>query len=159
MCSEAEALQQVLNKLGSYRRKSYIPEISEGEGTIFQSKFGGIPFQKDGEDWPICDSCGKPLQFFLQINVEELPYSLKKAQNLSDGLIQVFICTNDTEECFFSSIEDSKGYTFIRYVSHRELLNPNKNINLPNQNLLFTPKIISSWLERDDYPSLEEMNN
>ncbi len=56
------------------------PEDAPGTRT------GGVPLVPAGFEWPICKTCGGPMQFLAQIQ-------------LPDGYLSIFMCQNDPGMC------------------------------------------------------------
>lgn len=73
------------------------PITGEGDPGLTASKFSGIPWLQEDEQWPVCLSCDEPMQFILQVDLESLPEELNK--KFGEGLVQFFYCTNDEQEC------------------------------------------------------------
>jgi hypothetical protein len=55
-------LDVIKQKLAKHRRSAFTPVTVEGEIGPDQSKFGGVAWINEGEAWPVCGYCGKPLQ-------------------------------------------------------------------------------------------------
>ncbi|HEY9652733.1 MAG TPA: DUF1963 domain-containing protein [Coleofasciculaceae cyanobacterium] len=73
-----------------FMRPAFLPKVSEGDGELQSSKFSGKPWLSKNEHWPICQHCGKPMQLFVQLNLDSLPESLQG--EFGSGLIQLFYC-------------------------------------------------------------------
>jgi len=77
--SEAEKKQiaaSALAKVAHLARPSWTPVVEEGDGAPIQSKFSGSPWLAEGETWPTCPNCSRPMQLFLQLNLETIPAEL-----------------------------------------------------------------------------------
>ncbi len=61
--------------LRAFKRTAYHPQTIDGDGPPTASKFGGTPWPASNEDWPRCEVCGSPLQFFMQLALDGLPVS------------------------------------------------------------------------------------
>jgi len=87
-------INSILTQLRHIKRTAYIP-ITQESNKIFSphSKFGGFPYLRNSEDWPMCPNCDNHMQLFLQLNLEDIPVNKDK------GLIQLFYCTNDDPLC------------------------------------------------------------
>lgn len=81
-----------------YRKTAYRPVVSEGHGAADGSRFNGAPFLVDGEAWPECSICARPMPMFLQLNLSALP-----AGAFGDGVLQLFYCVAEHD---FSLTED-----------------------------------------------------
>lgn len=88
-------LEILKNKLSHLKRKAWKPIVQEGDGAITASKFAGKPWLNEGEEYPTCPNCSKPMQLFLQFNLDELPKNLKS--RFGSGILQFFFCTNVSE--------------------------------------------------------------
>lgn len=85
-------LERLKQKLTSVKRLAWRPIVQEGDGDLTASKFAGKPWLNAGEKWPVCPNCGKPMQLFLQLNLDELPENLNS--RFGSGIFQFFYCTN-----------------------------------------------------------------
>jgi len=94
MSHEDELFEQVLEKLHGLDRPTWQPLLEPGESTRTASKYGGKPWLSKEEPWPTCRNCQKPLQFFLQLNLEQVPEPL--TNKFGKGLLQLFCCTDPT---------------------------------------------------------------
>ncbi|MCU0533872.1 MAG: YwqG family protein [Hydrococcus sp. Prado102] len=72
MRSNDDRLEQLKQKLINVKRLAWKPIVREGDGDLTASKIAGKPWLNADEKWPICPNCGKPMQFFLQLNLDEL---------------------------------------------------------------------------------------
>src|SRR3954451_11987561 len=80
--------------LDRHVRPAWQPIVSESApAPETASKYGGLPWLKAGEDWPSCTTCGRPLQLFLQLDLDRLPSELGKP--FGSGLLQLFYCVHD----------------------------------------------------------------
>src|SRR5258708_2029260 len=90
---------QIIHQLEPWRAKqrrpAWKPVVEDGDGPATASKFSGSPWITPDSPWPECGHCKKPLQFFLQLNLSDLPEEL--GQRFGTGLLQLFYCTRD--EC------------------------------------------------------------
>lgn len=134
-----------------YKRDAYAPTIEDGDGSLTDSKFGGVPYME--EEWPLCE-CPYPMEFVIQINLNTLPVTK------GDGLLQVWKCPIDCHE-------GSKN-AFIRIINPKEPV----KVEVPdfsqyhcldtdgNRHTLinhFPAKRIVSWNQIDDYPDSNEI--
>lgn len=92
MQSNDPKLDLLKSKLSHLKRKAWEPIVQQGDGAITASKFAGKPWLNEGEEYPTCPNCSKPMQLFLQINLDELPKNLKS--RFGSGILQFFYCTN-----------------------------------------------------------------
>lgn len=92
MQSNDPKLDLLKSKLSHLKRKAWEPIVQEGDGAITASKFAGKPWLNEGEEYPTCPNCSKPMQLFLQLNLDELPKHLKS--RFGSGILQFFYCTN-----------------------------------------------------------------
>lgn len=89
------ALDFISKKLSHLKRKAWKPITKRGDGDLTASKFAGKPWLSANEKWPTCPNCRQPMRFFLQLNLQELPESLKS--KFGNGLLQMFYCLNEVE--------------------------------------------------------------
>lgn len=78
-----------------HARTAYVPEAREGHGDDRGSRFNGAPFLAEGEAWPACTICAKPMPLFLQLNLDELPADY--AGRFGAGVLQLFYCVGECE--------------------------------------------------------------
>jgi uncharacterized protein YwqG len=84
-------------KLSQHERQAWRPVVDNEPGDIYASKFSGVPWLADEEPWPPCGHCGKPMQLFLQLNLEDVPWLPQGCPD--EGLLQMFYCTNEETSC------------------------------------------------------------
>lgn len=77
--------------------KAWYPKVRQQEGSLLDSKFLGKPYLLPGEQYPHCSNCGKPMQLFVQLNLNTLPEGL--AGVFGSGLLQLFYCTSTEPHC------------------------------------------------------------
>ena len=129
-----------------HRRPAWRPRVIDGESGSAGSKFGGIPWLAAGEDWPVCGACGRPLPFFFQLDLAEVPPAL--AGRFGSGLLQLFYCT----ECD-GGWEPFAESHMVRVV-HLEGLSAPPHMAPEVQR--FPAKTIVGWEELIDLPDPEE---
>lgn len=136
-----------------YKRKAWKPIVEESDGSILASKFSGIPYLNRTEEYPRCQNCDKPLQFFIQLNLGELPESIR--DDFGNGLLQMFYCISEEPLC---EVECEAFFPFAESVIIRIIQPEDEAFSsriLPPENL-FPPKLIIGWQEVEDYPNSEE---
>lgn len=141
-----------------YGRSTWTPETDFEDSGPRDSKFAGIPWLADGELYPNCGCCGKPLQLFLQLNLEQIPDAL--IGQFGDGLIQVFHCID--EDCDQQSVNGVGVPAYLAFSERHFLrLVPKSTLegdvfrgDLPQSK--FPEKRIFGWTERTDYPNNSE---
>ena len=148
-----EQLQPLIAK---YKRIAWVPEIAEQNTSTLGSKFSGIAALAEGEQWPVCDECNKPMQLFLQLNSNDLPESSDKP--FGEGILQAFYCTNwDNEcECECEAWEPHSKSTCVRLLSFDQAINPGLTESPVKD--AYPEKQITCWVAKDDYPNWEELN-
>ncbi len=141
----------VPKEIEKYKRIAWQPVVADDDGLPADSKFAGTPFLVEGENYPICSNCEKPLQLFVQIDLDKLPVGSKFGR----GLLQLFYCTSEEPLC---EVECEAFFPFAKSVSTRiikpENLDRQNNNNSDHGN--FPPKKITGWQETADYPNREE---
>lgn len=135
------------------RRSAWLPVVEALPGLPTASKFGGIPYLRDGESWPTCQHCGEPMPLFLQLNLAELPAALRG--EFGDGLLQLFYCTNGDASC------ESECDTFFPFTEGKfaRVILPDADAPpsaIPDTIALFPEQRIIGWEEIEDYPDSEE---
>jgi uncharacterized protein YwqG len=140
-------------KLAPHRRSTWIPQVEEGAGAPDASRFGGTPWLRPGESWPACFGCGRPMQFFLQLNARDLPQPA--AQALEGGMVQFFYCIREDPACE----QDWEGWaplskaSVIRLIPRDDL--GGDAVGAPDAEA-FPPRHVTGWTEAADYPNVEE---
>lgn len=141
-------------KLKPFKRIAWEPITEELTSKPHKSKFSGIPVL-DGNGWPCCDNCNKPMQLFAQINSEDVPKAATPA--FSSGILQIFYCTNEEPHCEVdceSWAPNSKA-TLVRILplnieTKREIMQSPVEEAFPEMS-------ISGWRELEDYPDTFEL--
>lgn len=136
-----------------FKRSAWKPMTIDSDGAVTASKFSGTPYLEPGEEHPRCPNCRKPLQFFIQLDLEKLPEPIGEAYGT--GLLQLFYCTGAEPLC---EVECQAFFPFSKSVLVR-IIQPqdNKTQTLrPAPADSFPPKLITGWEEIDDYPNSEE---
>ena len=136
-----------------YKRKAWKPIVKDSDGSILASKFSGIPYLEVNEEYPHCQNCQKPLQLFIQLNLDVLPKPIQG--EFGSGLLQMFYCTSEEPFC---EGDCEAFFPFAKSVLAR-IIQPNVDISsdevlLPEN--AFPPKLITGWREIEDYPNTEE---
>lgn len=147
-------MKEISSKIQPLARKAWIPIVEESDGEPAASKFSGTPFLAQSETWPDCPNCGKPMQLFLQLNLDELPEPV--SNEFGKGLLQMFYCTSVNPLCE----DDCEAYfPFAKSVLLRiiQLTGNAGEMETPEIAGRFPPKLIIGWTEVDDYPNYEEI--
>ena len=145
---------EVLKKIAPWREKhcrpTWKPVVRESDGSAQASKFSGIPWIADDEEWPTCVGCKKPLQLFLQLNLAELPEELDG--RFGDGLLQLFYCVNFDCDQTLNAWEPFAEPTVVRVVQStgRE----RTDVIAPSNH--FPARTIVHWEFNADFPAQEE---
>lgn len=146
-------MKDIPSNIQPLARKAWIPIVEEGDGEPAASKFSGTPFLAEGQTWPACPNCGKPMQLFLQLNLDKLPDPARG--EFGKGILQMFYCTSVNPLC-----EDQCEAYFPFAKSALLRIVPTGNagrIEIPEIEGRFPPKLITGWKEVDDYPNYEEI--
>ena len=150
------SLTEIVQKLEGLKRSAWIPVVSDGNGDVLASKFSGIPWLSESEEWPVCPNCGKPMQLFVQLNLSDLPYKPEGCPD--EGLVQLFYCTTSEPLC---ECDCEAFFPWSKSVLAR-LVTPqggSKKFEQSPVEEAFPPKVITGWDEKDDYPNWEEMED
>lgn len=150
--SVEKAFNEAMEILEPFKKTAYIPQIEEVTSEFStKSKFGGFPYLRNENDWPVCPNCKKHQQLFLQLNLAELP------QSQGEGLIQLFYCTSKRPNC-----EDDYGayFPFTDATTCRKIAIEGESAHIePTMKRAFDEKQIIGWEAKDDYPHFEEYPN
>ncbi|MFN8672331.1 MAG: DUF1963 domain-containing protein [Candidatus Sericytochromatia bacterium] len=150
-----EALKKYYNLMADldkkgFAKKVYLPKIRRDLSGIDSSKFGGIPFIKINEEYPLCPCCEKPLTLLVQLNLDTINPDVKKTIGIKNGMIQLFYCVDEDEGC--GEDDDNEAY-FLRYLKSSEIV-LHENNKIPENTIIFPEKVIFDWLDMGyEYPS------
>lgn len=135
-------------------RRAWKPVTANGEGPLEASRFAGRPWLEQDESWPVCRHCGRPMQLFLQLDLDKVPDAIRG--EFGYGLLQLFYCTNSDSEC---ESECEAWDPFAKSVLTRAIypLSPRAEITIPAGLDDLPAKQIVGWIELDDYP-LDEVD-
>jgi uncharacterized protein YwqG len=144
-----KAFSKSIEKLNEFKRTAYIPTTESNKASFSnKSKFGGLPYLRDENDWPVCPNCKKNMQLFVQLNLNELP-----AQK-ENGLAQLFYCTTSEPLC---ESDMEAFFPFSKSVECRIIETDSESAKIePGIDELFEEKQITGWTPKDDYPHFEE---
>jgi len=78
-------------KLSADARHAWAPQLGGRAGEDDLSRFGGLPWLRTGETWPVCGACGAVLTFFVQVDLDRVPAAAR--EDFGPGLLQLFHCT------------------------------------------------------------------
>lgn len=76
--------------LRELRRPAWRPVAQQRAADPPASKYGGLPWLVEGDSWPVCRACGRPMHFFFQLNLHQAPAELR--EQYGQELIQFFYC-------------------------------------------------------------------
>jgi uncharacterized protein YwqG len=144
---------KIPSELKPFERKAWKPIVEDGDGSPINSKFAGTPFLKQDEEYPLCLNCNKPMQLFLQLNLNELPEPVRK--EFGQGILQLFYCINEEPFC---EVDCEAFFPFAKSVLARIIESENiialfKETSVESA---FPPKIITGWKETEDYFNWDE---
>lgn len=151
------AMDLLATKLDSFKRKAWFPITVTGDGERNASKFAGHPWLNADESYPLCSMCHKPLRFFLQLNLDQLPSAL--GNKFGNGILQLFYCTNEDRMC-----ESNYGWEPFSDCKLVRIIQPTEttaDVEVPKQTTEssaaivkgeFLPQLIVDWKELDAYP-------
>ncbi|MDY7007605.1 MAG: DUF1963 domain-containing protein [Cyanobacteriota bacterium] len=136
-----------------YKRQAWKPITIDGDGDLTASKFAGKPWLAKDEQWPKCPHCKNPLQFFLQLNLNTLPEALKN--EFGSGILQMFYCTDEELpcDCDYEGWEPFSDIHLIRIIQPEVEV---QDVEIPEIDNIFPPKLIVDWQQLEDYPLSEE---
>lgn len=154
--TSADAKQQLLERIAPFKRTAWLPVVEKKAGSVFSSKFSGIPLLDKNEAWPTCAHCHQAMQLFVQLNANELPAEVR--QMFGYGLLQVFYCTNYEQEC---EVECEAYFPFAKSTLLRVVEPSNmvaKILDVSPVSNAFEEKVIIAWQAIEDYPNSEELD-
>lgn len=139
-----------------FSRTAWKPVTSDVDGSVSASKFSGRPWLAAEESWPECQNCGSPMQFFLQLNLDDLPEQI--GGEFGAGLLQMFYCTNSDPMC---EVDCEAYFPFSKSVLLRVVhtTGQSQEAEIPTVASFFPAKTIVGWQAMDDYPNGEEGAN
>ena len=142
-------LEQLKQKLSHLKRSAWQPIVREGDGALTASKFTGTPWLNASEHWPLCPNCNKPMHLILQLNLNELPESLRG--RFGSGLLQFFYCTNIETDCEIVC-QGWEPFSKIKLVRIVQVDNISVEEQVPKIENLSPAHLIVGWEEKEDYP-------
>jgi hypothetical protein len=136
-------------------RPAFVPVTEPGDGAIDASKFSGLAFIPEGQEWPACGHCELAMQLFLQLDLATLP---ERPHGLpAKGLLQVFYCTNFKRECDINTdawdVFKESAARVTRIVATGSRPTPVAVSPVPDA---FPARRITGWKKVPDYPGYEE---
>ena len=143
----------LIEQLRASRRTAWLPVTEAGDGPATASKFSGIPWLVEGESWPVCPRCEKPMALFLQLNLGSLPDEL--GGELGVGLLQMFYCVSRSE-C--ATRGDGCGEPFSPYQVLRriDLYTGGPSPASPAFDITSPARLITGWEAVEDFPERSE---
>ncbi|MBO6516576.1 MAG: DUF1963 domain-containing protein [Bacteroidia bacterium] len=147
-----EAYAKAIQVLQEHKRIAHIP-VTKSVPSQFSadSKFGGYPYLRNKEDWPVCPNCSNHMQLFLQLNQEYLPV------NKGKGLVQLFYCTNEEPHCEV----DLEAYLPFSKGAVCRIVIPEGDSAIvePRMQEVFDENKVVAWKTEDDYPMYDEYDD
>ena len=142
-----EIVTQLEPWLAKQRRPAWKPVLQDGDGPPTSSKFSGMPWISGDHPWPDCGLCRRPLQLFLQLNLEDLPQELGLV--FGTGLLQLFYCCR--REC-----QGMGGWEpFRNDLSRVRVVHPEgtgSTSDIPGRDGYFPAKRMIGWTRFLDLP-------
>jgi len=141
-------------KLHKFRKKAWLPKTRAGDGNVSASKISGIAHIPQGQSWPSCGNCGKPMQLFVQVNSDEVPDDASGL--ILEGILQLFYCTNSEPQCEV----DCEAYFPFSKASLVRIVEPGAFEQFetsPVENA-FPARSIEGWELELDLPNWEELS-
>lgn len=142
-----------LARLTPFRRDAWVPATKPGNGELTASRFSGIPWLPEDEDWPVCPNCGQPRQLLLQLDLATLPARPEGCPE--KGLLQLFYCTNSEDECGVQ-LEGWRPFSPNAVVRIVNAASPGRAFGRSPVPDAFPPRRIVGWQRKDDYPKDSE---
>ena len=150
---EAETPAALEAELDQFRRPAWVPALRAERGPTDGSKFGGVPWLADSEEWPRCGRCGGRMDLFLQLNSEDLP---EDCPQLFEGLLQVFVCTYATYSSGTCSVPHDafSNWGHVRIVGEHG--GSARYVDPPDEDLFDEQRIVG-WTRQNDFPDFDEL--
>lgn len=144
-------IEQWKEAIEPYKRKAYLPIVQEVKMEFSEhSKIGGIPYLQDENDWPVCPNCQRNMDLLVQLNLNGLP------EKSEDGLLQLFSCSNDSDEVDCNSkLNGWEPFSSISVVRKIQTKGVSAKFR-PNLEKVFQEKRIVGWQVQYDFPHWEE---
>jgi Domain of unknown function (DUF1963) len=141
--------------VGRFARTAFKPVVTPGDPGPMASKYGGVPWLRDGEAWPACPNCKKSMHLVMQLDLATLPAAMREVGDT--GLLQFFACTSskplcevDTEAFFPQSGAKKPKAKLARVVRPEGTCgSPAK---APDLDRAPEPKAITGWTACEDFP-------
>ena len=151
-------MEIVTEKISQFRRSAWQPVTEDRDGELTASKFSGKPWLSETESWPKCGNCGKEMQLFVQLNLDNLPQELRG--EFGGGLLQMFYCTSSDPMC---EVEAEAYFPFAKSTLLR-VVDPTAQtaaaeVKIPSTETIpdyFPAKVITGWTQKEDFPNLDE---
>ena len=110
-------------KLAGLSRTAHEPRVESGEPKGLCSKFAGAAWLKEGEKWPRCKGCKRPMHLLLQLLARDAPPG---TVSLAEGaVLQIFHC-GSTGRCDTGGSTSAPGGTgvLMRVLEEKKLRPP-----------------------------------
>lgn len=135
-------------------RVAYKPRVIDGHGPADGSRFNGSPYLAEGESWPACQLCAKPMAMFLQLNLGELPEPYR--DKFGAGLLQLFYCVR-VEEHDFNETEDWAAFDHKTKLARVIPVDAAGAVAAPRDvSLKAKAQAIRGWEKIEEAPNTEE---
>ena len=144
-------IKPIRAKIEHLARPAFIPQVTDGDGALDDSKFSGTPWIASGDEWPICGYCNNPMQLVLQLNLSTCPHEFSSWSE--KGLLQIFYCLNEGTYC--EEAGDDCFSPFGKFLVARVIENegtPESFKKSPLANCL-PAMTIKGWREIRDFPA------
>ncbi len=155
---KAEARLKLDEWAASWERPAWWPVVADDGESLSVTRFGGVPWVLDGESAPTCETCGRELQLFVQLELASLPAEFTVVKR--EGVVQLFYCrggnTSDEHEGCSGEAGDvpfSTAVKLARRVPDASLrpVSPDPNGEAP-----WPPKVVIDWERFVDRPDFED---
>jgi Domain of unknown function (DUF1963) len=148
--------ERLIAQFREWKRTAWLPVTEAGDGPASASKFSGTPWLIQGEPWPACPRCEKPMALFLQLDLGSLPAELGGA--LGVGLLQMFYCVSRSECATRGEgcLEPFSPYQLLRRIAPGADGAPRA---LPAFDHSIPARLITGWEPVEEYPDRSEWPN
>ncbi len=159
-------------QITQFTRPAWKPIVEDGDSDLLASKFSGRPWLSPSESWPLCPCCARPLQFFLQLNLDTLPDAVRG--EFGAGILQLFYCIFSLDcDRQLRRERATIGYGRRPYLDRALMLRlvqptdrqptdigsaaPLPEISRNDDEMPFTAKTITGWQTVEDYPDFHDL--
>lgn len=137
--------------IAKHRRAAWLPRVEDRPTSPRETSFCAQPWLNQVDDWPYCALCTRPLQLFLQLDLDSLPSEL--GAKYGSGFLQLYYCRHTAD----GSCHGESGWeAFSDACSRVRIVRPtaeSPSSITHNCDRNFPPRAIVGWDRIDDCPN------